>query len=706
MFRLDPSPHGINELDDILEEAIKEGTQTNNQGVTFWKIVFAFDIETTSFTGPVTRTDHNEKRSVMYIWQLAINGRVIIGREWAEFIDVMYHITEKLNTDKYNKIIVYVHNLAFEFQFIRFMFPWIKIFSIDKRKPIYAITETGIEFRCSYILTNYSLEKLSDQLTKYKVKKLVGDLDYTKIRHPQTPLTDKELQYCINDVLVVSAYIKEQIEKERYIHKIPLTCTGYCRRFVRKNCLYGPVFKLWRKQFRRYNAFIKSLKIRTIEEYKQLKRAFQGGFTHAAQLYCTYTLDNVAHVDFSSSYPYVLLSEQFPMSTPEDIDCSTLTKEQFDYYLKHYCCLFDCRIYDLKPKFEYENYIAAYKCFLKCGVIENNGRVYKAGMIATTLTEIDMLIINSTYTFSRIEISNLKIYRKGYLPIEIIKSIIELYKNKTMLKGVKGKENEYLVSKGLLNSTYGMMVTDIIRDIITYQDNEWGIEPGDAQEQLDKYNNSRRRFLYYPWGVWCTAYARRNLWYGITNMGKDYIYADTDSIFYNPDPKNEAFINSYNQLCEKKLRRMCDHYGLDYEKELLPKTVKGVVKPIGIFDHEPDIQKFKTLGAKRYMTYIDGELSITVSGVNKKTAIPWLLENCGVDCAFEAFEEGLIVPEDATGKLTHYYIDKPYEGEITDYLGNKYHYFTPSGIYLEKATYCFDITKDYIDFMKGIFYTK
>lgn len=454
MFRLDPSPHGINELDDILEEAMEEGTQTNNQGVSFWKIVFAFDIETTSFTGPVTRTDHNEKRSVMYIWQLAINGRVIIGREWSEFVDVMDRITEKLNTDKYNKIIIYVHNLAFEFQFIRFLFPWMKIFSIDKRKPIYAITETGIEFRCSYILTNYSLEKLSDQLTKYKVKKLVGDLDYTKIRHPQTPLTDEELQYCINDVLVVSAYIKEQIEKERYIHKIPLTCTGYCRRFVRKNCLYGPVFKLWRKQFRRYHAFIKSLKIRTIDEYKQLKRAFQGGFTHAAQLYCTYTLDDVAHVDFSSSYPYVLLSEQFPMSTPEDVDVSNMTKEQFEWYLKHYCCLFDCRIYDLKPKFEYENYIAAYKCFLKCGVIENNGRVYSADMIATTLTEIDMQIINSTYTFSRIEISNLKIYRKGYLPIEIIKSIIELYKKKTILKGVKEKEQEYLVSKGLLNSCY------------------------------------------------------------------------------------------------------------------------------------------------------------------------------------------------------------------------------------------------------------
>lgn len=229
-----------------------------------------------------------------------------------------------------------------------------------------------------------------------------------------------------------------------------------------------------------------------------------------------------------------------------------------------------------------------------------------------------------------------------------------------------------------------MMVTDIIRDLITYENNEWGVEHADEQQQLDRYNDSRRRFLYYPWGVWCTAYARRNLWYGIANIGEMYIYSDTDSIFYFSTEENEKFIDRYNALCEKKLRTMCDHYGLDYESELLPRTKDGIVKPIGVFDYEPKIQKFKTLGAKRYMTYIDGKLSITVSGINKKVAVPWLLEMCSVEGAFDAFDFGLIVPEDATGKLTHYYIDRPYEGDITDYLGNDYHYFAPSGIYLER----------------------
>ena len=706
MFKLDETVHSINDLDEILKEAMKEGTQTNNQKITYWKVVFAFDIETTSFTDKITRTDHNEKRSIMYIWQLAINGRVIVGREWSEFIQVMDRITEVLELCKYTRIIVYCHNLSFEHQFLRFLFQWDKVFATDKRKPIYAITTTGIEFRCSYILTNYSLEKLADQLQKYKVRKMVGDLDYGLKRTPLTPLTPEEMQYCINDVLVVSAYIKEQIEREKYIHKIPLTCTGYCRRYVRKKCLYGDNFKTWKKHYRRYHNFISGLKIRSIEEYKQLKRAFQGGFTHAAMMYSNLTVENVDHVDFTSSYDYVLLSEQFPMSTARDIDASKLTQEQFENYLKCYCCLFDVKFHNLKPKFEYENYIAVYKCWQKVGVVENNGRVYSAALVGTTITEVDLKIINACYTFDRMEVSNMKIFKKGYLPLPLIKSIIKLYQDKTTLKGVEGKESEYLVAKGLLNSTYGMMVTDIVRDEITYIDNEWGVKLADPEDQLDRYNKSRRRFLFYPWGVWCTAYARRNLFYGIFEFAGDYIYADTDSIFCTDIEAHEDFINRYNKLCEKKLRLMCEHYGLIYEDVLLPKTIKGVEKPLGVWDREPHIDKYKTLGSKRYMTLIDGELSITVSGVNKKTAIPWLLEKCTPDEAFEAFEDGLIVPEDATGKLTHYYIDKPYEGDMTDYKGNKYHYVAPSGVYLEKTSYSFDISGDYIRFLKGVFYTK
>lgn len=452
MFKLDTKPHLINELDDILTEALKEGIDKNNQGISYYRIVFAFDIETTSFTDQVTKNDHNEKRSIMYIWQLAINGRCIIGRTWNDFLYVMNHIVERLELSKYKRILCFIHNLSFEFSYICKLFDWLKVFSISKRKPIYALTSNGIEFRCSYLLTNYSLAKLGDQLHKYKVSKMVGDLDYSLIRTPLTPLTDEEMQYCINDVLVVSAYIKEQIEAEKYIYKIPMTCTGYCRRYVRKKCLYGDRYSTWRKQYRKYKSLMNSLTL-SLDEYCQLKRAFQGGFTHSASEYSTFTVENVDHVDFTSSYPYCLLSEEYPMSSSEVIDVSKISKEELEDYLRRYCCLFDVTFINLRPKFKYESYIPAYKCFNKSLCIVNNGRVH-SGTVSLTITNVDMEIINFAYEFDYMEIANFRIYQKQYLPVELCKSLIELYKKKTELKGVKDKEQEYLVAKGLLNSCY------------------------------------------------------------------------------------------------------------------------------------------------------------------------------------------------------------------------------------------------------------
>ncbi|MBD8088313.1 hypothetical protein HUK49_10665, partial [Limosilactobacillus sp. c11Ua_112_M] len=124
---------------------------------------------------------------------------------------------------------------------------------------------------------------------------------------------------------------------------------------------------------------------------------------------------------------------------------------------------------------------------------------------------IDLDIFKNCYEWDEIQIGQCRYAHKNYLPKAIIEAILKLYQDKTVLKDVEGSEVEYLLSKGMLNSIYGMCVTDIVKDNAVYGD-EWGFEKVDVNEEIEKYNSSRKRFLYYAWGIWVTAYARRNLW--------------------------------------------------------------------------------------------------------------------------------------------------------------------------------------------------
>ena len=263
-------------------------------------------------------------------------------------------------------------------------------------------------------------------------------------------------------------------------------------------------------------------------DYLQLKQAFMGGFTHANAEYSGKVLKDVSSVDFGSSYPSVMITEKYPMSKPIPVNVTSI--RELKKLMIDYAVLFDIRLEGVQSKINQENYISESKCLNLEKPILNNGRVHKADVLEMTITDIDFRIIEQTYNYQNIKVKNVKKFYKNYLPKEIIKSILDLYQDKTELKGVQGKEVEYMLSKGMLNSVYGMSVTDIVKDNHVYSGNSWDIESVDIDKEIDKHNKSKNRFLYYAWGVWVTAYARYNLWTGILALGDDYVYSDTDSI--------------------------------------------------------------------------------------------------------------------------------------------------------------------------------
>ena len=663
----------------------------------YYNLAMSFDIETSSFyedkNGVIyTNDDYRklkntvkaDKKAIMYIWQFAIEENVIIGRTWNDFLYFCKKLYDFLNL-KECYIVVYVHNLSYEFQFICKWFNWIDIFADSERKPIKATTDTHFIFKCSYRLSGYSLEVLANNLKSHNIKKMVGDLDYNLIRNSKTPISKEELKYCENDVLIVTSYIDEQINEFGNIEKIPLTQTGKVRRYVRKQCF----------QNKEYQYFIKEL---TIEkpEYMLLKNAFMGGFTHCNAMYTNKICQNVTSYDFTSSYPTVLISEKYPMSKGKEVYITTET--ELLNLIKNYCVLVDLQFTNIKTSFMYEQIISYSKCRNVKNPLINNGRIVQAETLTISCTDIDFLNIKDFYKWDNMKIGLCYIYEKNYLPKEFIKTILHLYKSKTELKGVDGKEVEYLHSKELLNSLYGMCVTSIVHDTVNFNGAEWTTENGNLDEELKNYNTDKNRFLFYHWGVWCTAYARNNLYTGIKECKDDYIYSDTDSIkIFNAD-KHKMYFQKYNEWIVQKLEKCLKYHNipLDY---ISPKTIKGETKTLGIWDFDGFYTDFKTLGAKRYIYRKDNKISITVCGLSKKSGKEFI-ENQQKPFLF--FNDGMFVDCEHTGKMTHTYIDREIENIITDYLGNQAYYHEKSFIHLEKTDYLLSLSDMYIKYFMGV----
>ena len=702
----------INKFDKLSEfkeyiSNLKYKVIKTNKGISFINLPCVIDIEVSSFYDTI-----GEKVGLMYCFTLGINGRSYLGRTKDDLLNLIAFIIDAFALSKDKRLIFYIQNLGYEFQFFMKWFKWISVFAIKNRTPVKATTFDGIEFRCSYLLSGYSLAKIGEHLQKYKVQKMVGDLDYRLIRTPLTKLNTKENGYVLNDGLVVMAYIMEQIESHHNdITKIPLTKTGEVRKYCRNMCLYGGggTHKKSGRSFLKYHYFIKNLTIQSINEYKQLKRAFAGGFTHANPLVVGKVQHNVASYDFTSSYPAVMLSEKYPMTNGKLVTITS--KEQFEKYINLYCCLFDATFTDIESKIWFEHYISQSHCFSCFNPKVDNGRLISADEISITLTEQDYKIIEKTYSWKHLKIKNFRIYKRDYLPKEFINAIIELYKKKTELKDIEEFAVEYLHSKELLNSCYGMCVTDICREQISFalDSNVWNDTKSeiDYEHDIQHYNNSKQRFLAYQWGIWVTAYARANLWNGILSIGNDYCYSDTDSIKLINAEKHTDYFENYNINIQKKLIKMLDHYNLPHDA-ISPKTIKGEIKTIGLWDYEYNCD-FKTLGAKRYVVKKGDKYTITISGLNKNTTMDYLIKT-GKN-PFDFFQNGMYIPATyeidgvtyvGTGKNIHTYIDEQRDGVVKDYKGKKYEYHIESCIHMEESDYTLSLSHEFVDLLLHI----
>lgn len=664
--------------------------------------IYTFDIETTSIMyNPATgehelyNKDHEpeyynswQKYGYMYIWQFSINDMVVYGRTWPEFIEFLTVLKKLFIGRKF----IYVFNLGFEFQFIKDLFDDLNIFARANHKVILARSDSfNIEFRCALFLTNMKLENLAENYN-LPVTKMSGDLDYNKIRHNKSKLTAKEKRYCEYDCLVVYELIKKKKEEYHTVQNIPLTQTGELRRVCQK--LYSDDFS--------YKAWLQKQLINDVSLLQWCLEAFMGGYTHACATYSNRPMYNISSWDIASSYPYAETSEEYPVSMP--FDCGL--NYTVDDIINDDKCLYivEITLKEVHAKYR-NNIISESKCFNKCGLTVDNGRIRSAKSIDIIVTSVDLKCIFDFYDVrGGYEFKRIVGFFKGYLDKKFINLIWDLYTDKTALKGIETQVDNYNKQKRYINACYGMTCTNYITDDVNYDtvNHKWlepiKLTPKTAQEKLDKLNAKKETFLNPLWGIFCTAFARRNLYSCIleiekravlTNDSCGVVYCDTDSIKCFGDV-NDIFEN-YNKSTDLKLKKTADTLGLDFMKTR-PKTIKGERKPLGHFIFEETYKILKTLGAKKYVVKDqNNKLHLTLAGVSKS----------GVKAlkSIDDFKRGFTFGYNDSGKKLLYYGEDQPDIDVIDLNGVPGTLTGSSGVCLTPCRYSLGITKEYFEYL-------
>lgn len=617
----------------------------------FW----TFDIETTTI---ITDVIKGKPIRHGFIWsgQFFDGTDYIQVRSLEDTIKRLHIIADDNKEESPYKIVIFVHNLSYEFQFIKDFFHFTKILCTDKRKIIAAETDQLV-FRCSYFLSNMSLEKFM-QFEGVPEEYQKSNMDYLKIRYPWTKITEDEYIYCKNDVVGLHMAVKHRIDDctNQDINNLPLTSTGYVRKACRKavTANKGNRYRFIRERLDK-------------ETFLMLHEAFRGGNTHANKLHANKTKKKVGQRDITSSYPFELLTKPYPTKF---FDLEPFTWKEFDYYINHskkWATVFEVAFKGLElinPDATPVPYISTSKCnklqFIDPDNEEDkkkskkearkgnvdNGRLLKCYGCSMTICEQDFNIIKKQYKWSDIKISKCKVAKKKMIPKELRDQIMKFYFNKTTLKQDETSADydpdiayQYAKSKNMLNGIYGMHVTNPCKSDYIFDEktksvlegyiDEKGVfhkEKADEQLLLDKYYNSYSNFLSYQVGVYCTAYARASLQEAIDlcinkknpNIS-DVVYCDTDSVkFLNPEDHEDDFekLNARKQKEAEKHDAFVDFKGKRYY--------------LGVFTDEGIALKFKTFGAKKYMYRLKDkkDIKITISGVNKKKGKEKLKEDC------------------------------------------------------------------------------
>lgn len=177
------------------------------------------------------------------------------------------------------------------------------------------------------------------------VKKQLGSWDYTKVRTPDTPLTDAERRYASYDVHIPPAYLRYLLESNAWmtlddLGTNVLTKTSLVRCMAQreiggKSAGKSTLYKSW-KSFCRHEYF------RYYNQYVLQRACFMGGLTFTSANYAHTNMHNVFSFDAISMHHAFINGVMLPVAFRKaDADalqhvCESIVATPLSHVLEHY----------------------------------------------------------------------------------------------------------------------------------------------------------------------------------------------------------------------------------------------------------------------------------------------------------------------------------------------------------------------------------
>lgn len=606
---------------------------------------------------------HSEDVAITYLWTVFINGAVFYGRTVDELADFFTQLSQ-INHDFY----IFIHSLHYDMYYIDDAVDGFVVnVAREKYKPLEA-TWKNIKFRCTHALSNVKLEELAETygLTHRKLS-----MDYLTPRTPYTALTDEELEYAMNDVILVGEYIYKLITALDDINfrELPRTYTKLCGKkysdFVKDNVGYYTYTKHGDRNkkvnityvHKWYRARQQNLTTETGREvHDAIKKATTGAF-----IWCDNTMNGMTllatdnlifpSADIHSDFPSQMLMHKYSHQMNKSFEIKTvkqfLRRTTNDYGIATFKVPFmelKERGFPILTTTQTKDGDSKEINGIKVPVIAHNvatagkksNRIVAGYDVIFTVNSVEYETIKMCYDFdeSKVEISDVFIGRDtNYLPPWTIQFLVKSYKDKTLTPDGIAHE----LAKVGLNGITGKAQMDITKPFYDYS-GDWEQKAQSYEEaSIRRYQNekgNKAEYILYQWGSFIQSHARQAIIKLDIALSEicDVFYNDTDGLKAMVRRENYArfkeILAEYNAEVRKNLENMCSWISqrTGGEVNLTIDDLSPNGKLIGTIAIEAEYTAIKYLASKTYLTceteIIDNKpyhkLTIKTSGVNKE----------------------------------------------------------------------------------------